>query len=94
MFKTYEQISQRYPIGYIYKIEPVSQRLYCAHEVVFDKMKEYYGNENVKMVSPHHALYTHLVPYTIKGYYFDGEYWYPVDDMKILTPEEIDESED
>lgn len=54
-------------------------------------MKEYYGDKNVQMVSPHHALYTHLVPYTVKGYYFDGEYWYPVDDMKIL---DLEESED
>lgn len=94
MFKSLEEISQKYPIGYVYKTELVSQRIYCAHEVVLDKMKEYYGNENVQMISPHHAMYRHFVPYTIKGYFFNGEEWFAVDNVKVLTEEELEERED
>ena len=57
----------------------MTQRLYCAHEVIFEKMKEYYGKENLEIVSPHHVIHKHLTTYTVNGYLFDGEYWYPAE---------------
>ena len=81
MYKTLEEVQNDFPIGYIIDTEQVSQRMYCGHSIIFDKMKEYYGEGNVKMISPHHALCTHYVSHTVDGYIYDGTYWYPAENV-------------
>lgn len=78
MKHTLETLEQEFPIGTIIDEEPVSQRFYCASEVVLEKIKKYHGEENVKQVSPHHVVATHIATTTIDGYLYDGENWYPV----------------
>ena len=92
MFNTKEELEAKYPIGYIYKTEYVAQQLYCGSDVIFEKMQDYYGKDNVVMISPHHAEYRHYVPYTVEGYIFDNKAWYPAErfhnEWKII-PEEL-----
>jgi hypothetical protein len=77
MFESKEVLEEMFPIGYIYKEEQVSQRFYCADDVILEKIKTYYGTENVEWISPHHVMYKHYVAYTVDGYIYDGKFWYP-----------------
>jgi len=94
MFESKEALEELFPIGYVYKEEIVKQRFYCADEVILDKIRDYHGANNVEQVSPHHAVATHIVPRTVDGYLYDGDYWYPVThtgyDWAILTREELE----
>ena len=47
MFESKEILEEMFPIGYIYKEEQVNQRFYCADDVILEKIKTYYGSENV-----------------------------------------------
>ena len=76
---TLEQLQEKYPIGYVYKTEEINHRFYCAHDVVLNKMKDYYGKDNVKMVSPHHAICTNCIFHSVDGYLFDGDEWHLVE---------------
>ena len=62
-----------------------------------EKMQEYYGKDNVIMVSPHHAIYKHYVTYTVEGYIYDGKNWWPAErfhnEWKII-PEKLLKGED
>ena len=77
MFNSLEELTAKYPIGYIYNEETVSQRFYCADETILDKIKMYHGEDNVKMVSPHHAVATHKSYCTIDAHVLVGNEWWP-----------------
>lgn len=77
MFQTKEILEEMFPIGYIWKEEVVKQRFYCADPIIFDKFESYYGRNNVYWISPHHIMVERIVQYTIDGYLYDGEEWFP-----------------
>lgn len=78
MYKTLEDLQNDLPLGSIVSEEPVRHRFYCASEVAMDKIKDYYGEENVKQVSPHHVVATNISIKTVDAYMTDGNYWYPM----------------
>ena len=78
MYKTLESLQNEWPLGSILAEEPVEHRFYCADEVYLNKIKEYYGAENVRQVSPHHVIATSLNIKTVDSYMTDGTYWYPM----------------
>ena len=81
-FTTIEELSKKYPLGTVISTEKVNHKLYCAHDVIFNQMKEYYGENNVQMISPHHAQCTHYVVHTVDGYMYDGDTWYPMEHLQ------------
>ena len=77
MYKTKEELEKEWPIGTIIGFEEVTKRFYCADQIIFEKIRDYYG-EDVEWVSPHHVVAKRKVYTTVDGYLFDGEYWMPV----------------
>ena len=97
-FKTLEEIKEAYPIGSIFEEKEYTQKerfyYYSAEDLKF--YSSMYGKENV-IVNPEEntVLITHKIYTYVKGYIFDGKYWYPAgvvqDDWYKLTHGDYDE---
>ena len=81
MYKTLEDVEMNYPFGSICNITGITRHVYCASDVILQKLKDYYGEDNVIMVSPHHALCNNDAKAVVAGYIYDGEYWYPAESI-------------
>ena len=79
-FQTLEEIKEVYPIGSVFEEKEYMQkeRFYYYNAEDLKYYSSIYGKENVivnpekNTVSIIHKIYTY-----VKGYIFDGEYWYP-----------------
>ena len=78
MYKTKEELERTWPLGTVVAEEPIFQRFYCADEVMFKKIKEWFKDAEVEQTSPHHATVSRLSKKTIEGYLYNGETWYPM----------------
>ena len=92
MFKTKDKIESAYPIGTVVSEDVVRQRFYCSNDVMFEKIRSYYGDANIEQTSPHHVTVTRTVYVTVDGYLFTGEGWYPAcrdgNQWRIFYPDE------
>lgn len=79
MFRSKQVLQEMFPIGYVYCVEPAESRFYCADQVVFDKIEQYYGRGNVRWDTPHHVIAKHNVYHTVNGYIFNGDEWFAVE---------------
>ena len=93
MYKTKEEVERAWPLGTVVAEEPIFQRFYCANEIMFEKIKEWFKDAEVEQTSPHHATVSRLSKKTIEGYLYNGETWFPMirDTTKwsIYMPEEF-----
>ena len=75
MFKTLEELKEKFPIGTVYRR-------------IFQEIKNYYYNENdkqaysaiyyrVRILDNNVCLCTEKIEYKVDGYLFDGTSWYP-----------------
>lgn len=78
MYKTKEELEHAWPLGTVVAEEPIFQRFYCADEVMFEKIKEWFKDAEVEQTSPHHATVSRLSKKTIEGYLYNGETWFPM----------------
>lgn len=93
MYDSLFEIQHEWPLGTVIAEEPVFQRFYCADEITFNKIKEWFKDDEVKQTSPHHVTVTRLSKKTIEGYLYNGEQWFPMTqngtEWSIYTPEEF-----
>lgn len=78
MYKTKEELERTWPLGTVIAEEPIFQRFYCANEIMFEKIKEWFKDAKVEQTSPHHATVSRSSKKTIEGYLYNGETWYPM----------------
>ena len=78
MYSYMSDLQNAWPLGTIVAEERVSHRFYCADDVTLEKIKMYYGEDNVERVSPHHVVAYNTNIKAIDGYMTDGTYWYPL----------------
>lgn len=78
MYKTKEELERAWPLGTVIAEEPIFQRFYCADEVTFEKIKEWFKGDKVEQTSPHHVTVTRNCKKTIEGHMYNGESWYPM----------------
>ena len=77
MCDTFDEVTELFPLWHVLEEETISQRFYCASDVTLDMLKNYFGEANVKQVSPHHAVAKHKSYKTVDGYLYDGRFWWP-----------------
>lgn len=98
-FKTLEEIKEAYPIGSVF--EECEEKLvgYYYNNNDLKLYSSTYGKENM-VVNPEKdtVLITRKIYTYVKGYIFDGEYWYPGgyewDGWYELTHDDDKEEED
>ena len=78
MYNTKEEVENAWPLGTVITEEPLFQRFYCADEITFNKIKEWFKNDKVEKTSPHHATVTRMYKKTVEGYLYNGEEWFPM----------------
>lgn len=78
MYNTREELERAWPLGTVIAEEPIFQRFYCADEIMFDKIKNWFKDAEVEQTSPHHVTVSRLSKKTIEGYLYNGETWYPM----------------
>lgn len=78
MYKTKEEVEAAWPLGTIVSEAPMYQRFYCADEVMFEKIRNWFSEDSVEQTSPHHVTVSRMVPKTIEGYLYNGDSWYPM----------------
>ena len=91
MYNTKEELENAWPLGTVVSEEPIFQRFYCADEVMFEKIKNWFKDDEVKQTSAHHVTVTRNIKKTIEGYMYNGEKWFPMIadglNWKIYIPE-------
>lgn len=100
-FKTLEEIKEAYPIGSVFEEKEYTQkeRLYYYTNEDLRYYFSMYGKENI-IVNPEEntVLITHKIYTYVKGYIFDGKYWYPAgyewDGWYELKHDEDDDEEE
>lgn len=98
-FKTLEEIKEAYPIGSVFEERIELAKGYYQNS---NDLKLYYldwGKDNVAVNSEDNTvLITHKIYTYVKGYIFDGKYWYPAgyewDGWYELKYDEDEEEED
>ena len=78
MYSTKEALEKDFPLGTVIAEEPIFQRFYCADEVTFEKIKNWFKGDDVQWTSPHHVMVTRMVRKTVEGYLYNGETWEPM----------------
>lgn len=78
MYNTKEEVEKAWPLGTVVSEEPLFQHFYCADEVMFEKIKEWFRNNDVRQTSKHHVTVTRMIKKTIEGYLYNGEQWFPM----------------
>ena len=91
VYKTKEELEQAWPLGTVISEEPVFQRFYCADQITFNKIQEWFKGDTVEQTSPHHVTVQRMSRKTIEGYLYNGESWFPVtrngQEWEIYFPE-------
>lgn len=75
MFKTYEELKEKFPVGTIYCIKKQEERNYYYDERDIQSYLALYSH--VKILDNNLCLCIRIIEYKVDGYLFDGEYWYP-----------------
>ena len=78
MYNTQKEVMNAWPLGTVVSEEPLFRQVYCADKIMFDKIKDWFKDDKVEQISPHHVMVTHITKKTIEGYLYNGESWFPM----------------
>ncbi len=98
-FKTLEEIKEAYPIGGVFEERAEKVQGYYYNDYDLKRYYSAWGKSNV-VINPEEntVLITHKIYTYVKGYIFDGEYWYPAgyewDGWYELKHDDDEEEED
>lgn len=73
-----EELEAELPLGTVVASQPIFQRFYCADEITFEKIKNWFKGSKVEQTSPHHVTVSRMDQIRIEGYLYDGEQWLPM----------------
>lgn len=96
MFKTLEELQEKYPIGSTYYIYWTPIKAWCPNinDILVFK-NEHPEARNFMICDNDWITAEEKHEEKVTGYIFDGEYWYPAyrswDGWKIIDEEEIDD---
>lgn len=95
MFKTLEELKEKYPIGYVYRRDKIKHTGYAYNERDIEYYKSIYKNVKFKnKLNIIEVEYETIQNYSIQGYIFDGDEWYPAvdnwDGWITLTEEDME----
>ncbi len=75
MFKTFEELKEKFPIGIIYQTKEERHENYYYNLEDIRRYKMTY--DRVIIIGQDTCLCIRKIEYKVEGYLFDGTYWYP-----------------
>lgn len=97
-FKTLEEIKEAYPINSVFEERAEKVKGYYYNDNDLKYYYSTYGKSNVIITPENTLLFTRKIYTYVKGYIFDGEYWYPAgyewDGWYELKRDDDDEEEE